>query len=32
VAVTFDTTPDGIDWEQAKADLAADRFDSDGNR
>jgi hypothetical protein len=28
VAVTFDTSLDGIDWEQAKADLAADRFDN----
>jgi len=28
VAVTFDTTLDGIDWERAKADLAADRFDN----
>ena len=24
MAVTFDTTLEGIDWEQAKADLAAD--------
>jgi hypothetical protein len=31
VAVTFDTTPDGIEWEHAKADLAADRFDNDTN-
>jgi predicted GNAT family acetyltransferase len=28
MAVTFDTTTDGIDWAQAKADLAADRFDN----
>jgi len=28
VAVTFDTTLAGIDWEQAKSDLAADRFDN----
>jgi predicted GNAT family acetyltransferase len=28
VGVTFDTTLDGIDWEHAKADLAADRFDN----
>jgi ribosomal protein S18 acetylase RimI-like enzyme len=28
VAVTFDTTLEGIDWERAKADLAADRFDN----
>ena len=28
MAVTFDTTLEGIDWERAKADLAADRFDN----
>ena len=28
MAVTFDTTLAGIDWEQAKSDLAADRFDN----
>src|SRR5205823_12293146 len=28
VPITFDTTLEGIDWEQAKADLAADRFDN----
>jgi len=28
VAVTFDTALEGIDWERAKADLAADRFDN----
>jgi ribosomal protein S18 acetylase RimI-like enzyme len=28
VAITFDTTADGVDWEQAKADLAADRYDN----
>jgi ribosomal protein S18 acetylase RimI-like enzyme len=28
VAVTFETTLEGIDWERAKADLAADRFDN----
>lgn len=28
MAVTFDTTLDRIDWEQAKADLAADHFDN----
>jgi len=28
VAVTFDTTLAGTDWEQAKSDLAADRFDN----
>ena len=26
--VTFDSSLDGIDWTQAKADLAADRFDN----
>ncbi len=26
--VTFDMTTDGIDWERAKADLAADDFDN----
>jgi len=26
--VTFDSSLDGIDWAQAKADLAADRFDN----
>ena len=26
--IRFDGTTDGIDWEQAKADLAADRFDN----
>jgi ribosomal protein S18 acetylase RimI-like enzyme len=28
VAITFDTTLEGVDWEQAKADLTADRFDN----
>lgn len=28
MAVRFDTTTEGIDWERAKADLAADRFDN----
>ena len=28
MAVRFDTSLDGIDWEQAKADLAADEFDN----
>jgi ribosomal protein S18 acetylase RimI-like enzyme len=28
VAIRFDSSPDGIDWAQAKADLAADRFDN----
>ena len=28
MAVTFDTALEGIDWERAKADLAADRFDN----
>jgi predicted GNAT family acetyltransferase len=28
VAVTFDTALEGIDWERAQADLAADRFDN----
>jgi predicted GNAT family acetyltransferase len=28
VPLSFDTTTDGIDWEQAKADLAADDFDN----
>ena len=28
MAVTFDSSLEGIDWEQAKADLAADRFDN----
>jgi ribosomal protein S18 acetylase RimI-like enzyme len=28
VAVQIDSSPEGIDWEQAKADLAADRFDN----
>jgi len=28
VAIAFDSSLDGIDWEQAKADLAADRFDN----
>lgn len=26
--VTFDTTTDGVDWHEAKADLAADDFDN----
>ena len=28
MSVTFDSTLDGIDWAQAKADLAADDFDN----
>jgi len=28
VAVRIDTSLAGVDWEQAKADLAADRFDN----
>jgi ribosomal protein S18 acetylase RimI-like enzyme len=28
VAVTIDSSLEGIDWEQAKADLAADEFDN----
>jgi ribosomal protein S18 acetylase RimI-like enzyme len=28
VAITFDTTLEGVDWQQAKADLTADRFDN----
>jgi predicted GNAT family acetyltransferase len=28
VAIRFDTTTEGIDWAQAKADLAADHFDN----
>ena len=28
MAITFDASTEGIDWEQAKADLAADRFDN----
>ena len=28
MAITFDASIEGIDWEQAKADLAADRFDN----
>jgi ribosomal protein S18 acetylase RimI-like enzyme len=28
VALSFDMTIDGIDWEQAKADLTADDFDN----
>ena len=28
MAITFDRTTDGVDWERAKADLAADRFDN----
>jgi predicted GNAT family acetyltransferase len=28
VAIRFDTTMEGIDWAQAKADLAADHFDN----
>jgi ribosomal protein S18 acetylase RimI-like enzyme len=28
VAIRFDSSLDGIDWAQAKADLAADRFDN----
>jgi len=26
--ITFDTTTEGVDWEEAKADLAADDFDN----
>jgi len=28
VAVSVDSSLEGIDWEQAKADLAADQFDN----
>lgn len=28
MTIRFDTSLEGIDWEQAKADLAADRFDN----
>ncbi len=28
MAVSFDSSLESIDWEQAKADLAADRFDN----
>jgi ribosomal protein S18 acetylase RimI-like enzyme len=28
MAISFDTSTEGVDWEQAKADLAADRFDN----
>ena len=28
MAVSFDSSLEGIDWAQAKADLAADRFDN----
>ena len=28
MAITFDTSTDGIDWDEAKADLAADDFDN----
>jgi predicted GNAT family acetyltransferase len=28
MAITFDTSTEGVDWAQAKADLAADRFDN----
>jgi ribosomal protein S18 acetylase RimI-like enzyme len=28
MAITFDASTDGVDWTQAKADLAADRFDN----
>ncbi len=28
MAIRFDTTMEGIDWAQAKADLAADHFDN----
>jgi ribosomal protein S18 acetylase RimI-like enzyme len=28
MAVTFDTSTEGIDWDEAKADLAADDFDN----
>jgi ribosomal protein S18 acetylase RimI-like enzyme len=28
MAITFDASIGGVDWERAKADLAADRFDN----
>ena len=28
MAISFTTTTDGIDWDEAKADLAADEFDN----
>jgi ribosomal protein S18 acetylase RimI-like enzyme len=28
MAVSFDTTTEGVDWDEAKADLAADKFDN----
>lgn len=28
MAITFDASTDGVDWDRAKADLAADRFDN----
>ena len=28
MAIRFDTSTEGVDWDQAKADLAADRFDN----
>jgi ribosomal protein S18 acetylase RimI-like enzyme len=28
MAITFDTSTDGIDWDEAKADLVADDFDN----
>lgn len=28
MAISFDTSTEGVDWAQAKADLAADRFDN----
>ena len=28
MAITFDATTEGIDWDEAKADLAADDFDN----
>ena len=28
MAITFDGSLDGVDWDQAKADLRADRFDN----
>jgi predicted GNAT family acetyltransferase len=28
MAITFASSIDGVDWKQAKADLAADRFDN----
>jgi predicted GNAT family acetyltransferase len=28
MAITFDTSTEGVDWAQAKAALAADRFDN----